>query len=146
MTPWNPMGSKTLLWRRWRRKIRLQIHGDITDKTAVWKLQISTRYLKEQWNEQCEKRRPFSWNATPCKPVGVYRRFGWIYCFHHPHTCIWDKHPFAFLIEAAGSSETSDIHMKPHGPASHARRQESAYSPTQEPQISEERTCLPSGA
>jgi hypothetical protein len=41
MTPCNSMGSK-------RRKIRLQIRGDITDKTAVWKLQISTRYLKAQ--------------------------------------------------------------------------------------------------
>jgi len=90
-----------------------------------------------------KKRRPLNWNATPCKPVGVHRRFGWIYCCHHPH--IWDRHPFAFLIKAAGSSETSGIPMKPHGPGSHARRQESSYLPTQETQISEKGTCLPSG-
>jgi hypothetical protein len=45
MTPCNSVGFKTLLWRRWRRKILPQMHGDITDKAAVWKLQISTRYL-----------------------------------------------------------------------------------------------------
>jgi hypothetical protein len=48
-------------------------------------IKISEADNSSPWNEQLKERRPFSWNAIPCKPVGLCRRFGWIYCFHHPH-------------------------------------------------------------